>query len=46
MGDAEKLLQRIEALYPDLRSSQVSRLRKPEHQALFKQWLSRLGLRE
>jgi TolB-like protein/class 3 adenylate cyclase len=49
MGDAEKLLQRIEALYPDLRSSQVrelSRLRKPEHQALFDQWLSRLALRE
>ena len=49
MGDAEKLLQRIEALYPDLRSSQVrelSRLRKPEHQVLFDQWLSRLALRE
>ena len=49
MGDAEKLLQRIEAVYPDLRNSQVrelSRLRKPEHQALFDQWLSRLALRE
>jgi TolB-like protein/class 3 adenylate cyclase len=49
MGDAGKLLQRIEALHPGLRSSQVrefSRLRKPEHQALFDQWLSRLALRE
>jgi adenylate cyclase len=45
--DAEKLLQRIEALHPGLRSSQVrefSRLRKPEHQELFDQWLSRLAL--
>ena len=49
MGDAEKLRQRIEAVYPGLRSSQVrelSRLRKPEHQALFDQWLSRLALRD
>jgi adenylate cyclase len=48
-GDAGKLRQRVEALYPGLRSSQVrefSRLRKPEHQALFDQWLSRLALRE
>ncbi len=48
--DVEKLLQRIEALHPGLRSSQVSdifrRFRKPEHQALFDQWLSRLALRE
>jgi TolB-like protein/class 3 adenylate cyclase len=52
--DAEKLLQRIEALHPGLRSSQVRdiyrdisrRLREPEHQALFDQWLSRLALRE
>jgi len=42
-GGAEKLLERIEALYPGLRSSQVckfSRLRKPEHQALFDQWFA------
>jgi TolB-like protein len=48
-GDAEKLLQRIEALHPGLRSSQVrefSRLRKPEHRELFDQWLGRLALRE
>jgi len=53
-GDAEKLLQRIAALHPGLRSCQAReiyrdisrRLRKPEHQALFDQWLSRLALRE
>ena len=49
-GDAEKLLQRIEALYPGLRSSQVReffrRIRKPEHQALLDQWLGRLALPE
>ena len=47
-GDAEKLLQRIEAAYPGLRSSQVRRLfrrfRKPEHQELFDRWLSSLAL--
>ncbi|MGY8684700.1 adenylate/guanylate cyclase domain-containing protein [Bradyrhizobium sp. UFLA05-153] len=49
-GDAEKLLQRIETLHPGLRSSQVRdifrRVRKPEHQALFDQWLIRLALPE
>ena len=49
-GDAEKLLQRIEALYPGLRSSQVrelfSRIRKPEHRELLDQWLDRLALPE
>ena len=47
-GDAEKLLQRIEAVYPGLRSSQVNHLfgryRKPEHQELFNRWLSSLPL--
>jgi hypothetical protein len=47
-GDAEKLLQRIEAAYPGLRSSQVRRLfrrfRKPEHRELFDRWLSSLAL--
>ena len=47
-GDAEKLLQRIEAAYPGLRSSQVGRLfgrfRKPEHRELFDRWLSSLAL--
>jgi adenylate cyclase len=47
-GDAEKLLQRIEAVYPGLRSSQVRhlfrRFRKPEHQELFDRWLSSLLL--
>jgi tetratricopeptide (TPR) repeat protein len=49
-SDAEKLLQRIEAVHPGLRSSQVRdifrRLRNPEHQALFDQWLNRLALPE
>jgi len=49
-GDAEKLVQRIESLYPGLRSSHVReffrRIRKPEHQALLDQWFSRLALRE
>jgi adenylate cyclase len=49
-GDAEKLLQRIEAAYSGLRRTQVRAMfcnfRKSEHQALFDEWLNRLPLPE
>jgi adenylate cyclase len=46
--DVDKLLQRIEAVYPGLRRSQVRAiyppLRKPEHQELIDRWLDSLPL--